>query len=59
MVRNINKTTKKEVNCLNINVNEETDPAKLSQTFNSFFSTIAQKMESKLIHTTKHYKLSD
>ena len=37
MVININKTTKKEVNCLNINGNEETDPAILSQTFNSFF----------------------
>ena len=41
MVININKTTKKEGNCLNINGNEETDPAILSQTFNSFFSIIA------------------
>ena len=35
--------------------NEETDLAILSQTFNSFLSTIAQKITSKLIHTTKHY----
>ena len=55
MVININKTTKKVVNCLDINGNEETDPAILRQTFNSFFSTIAQKIKSKLVHTTKHY----
>ena len=55
MVININKTTKKQVNCLTINGNEETDPAILSQTFNSFFSAITQKIESKLIHTAKHY----
>ena len=54
MVININKTTKKDINCLNINGNEETDPAILSQTFNSFFLTIAQK-KSKFINTTKHY----
>ena len=44
-----------KVNCLDINGNEEVDPAVLSQTFNEFFSTIAQKIESKLINTTKHY----
>ena len=57
MIININKTTKKEVNCLDINRNQEVDPAILSQTFNEFFSTIAQKIESKLINTTKvkHY----
>ena len=55
MIVNINETTKKEIKCLNINGNEETDPAILSQAFNSFFSTIAQKIESKLINTTKHY----
>ena len=27
MAININKTTQKEVNCININGNEETDPA--------------------------------
>ena len=52
MVININKAKKKEVNCLNIHGNEETDPAILSQTFNCFFSTIAQKIKSKLINTT-------
>ena len=52
MVININKATKKEVNCLNIHGNQEIDPAILSQTFNCFFSTIAQKIKSKLINTT-------
>ena len=55
MVINIKKTIKKEINYFNINGNEETNPAMLSQTFNSFFSRIAQKIESKLINTTKHY----
>ena len=55
MIININNITKKEINCLNIKQNEEADPAILSQTFNKFFSTIAQKIESKLINTTKHY----
>ena len=55
MIININSITKKEINCLNIKQNEEVDPAILSQTFNKFFSTIAQKIESKLINTTKHY----
>ena len=44
MIININKITKKEINCLNINQNEEADPAILSQTFNKFFATIAQKI---------------
>ena len=45
------KNTKEERNCLNINGNKETDSAILSQTFSSFFSTIAQK----IINTTKRY----
>ena len=49
MVININKTTKKDINCLNINGNEETDPAILSQTFNSFFLTIVQKKSLNLL----------
>ena len=53
MIISINKTTKKEINCLNINRNKKTS-CYTSQTFNSFFSTIAQKIESKLINT-KHY----
>ena len=55
MIININKTTKKDVNCLQINGIDETDPAVLSQTFNKFFTTIAQKIESKLVNTAKHY----
>ena len=54
MIVNINKTTKKQKKNKK-NEDEETDPAILSQTFNKFFSTIAQKIESKLINTTKHY----
>ena len=41
MIININKTTKKDVNCLQINGIEETDPAVLIQAFNKFFTTIA------------------
>ena len=38
MIVSINETTKKEIKCLNINGNEETDPAILSQAFNNFFN---------------------
>ena len=34
---------------------EKTDQAVLSQTFNKFFTTIAQKIESKLVNTAKQY----
>ena len=48
-------TPQKEVNCRDINGNEEIDPAISSQTFNKFFSTIGQKIQFKLINIKKHY----
>ena len=52
---NINQTSKKNINCLKINGNEETNPATLSDSLNNFFIMIAQKIEAKLVHTDKHY----
>ena len=52
---NINKTNKKTVNCLNINGKEETDPFLVSNALNSFFTTIAQKIENKIPQTDKHF----
>ena len=52
---NINKTSKKSINCLKINGNEETNPSTLSDSLNNFFVTIARKIEAKLVHTDKHY----
>ena len=52
---NINQTSKKNINCLIINGNEETNPATLSDSLNNFFIMIEQKIEAKLVHTDKHY----
>ena len=43
---NINKTSKKSINCLKINGNEETSSATLSESLNSFFVTICTKNRS-------------
>ena len=43
---NINKTSKKSINCLKINGNEETNSATLSESMNSFFVTICTKNRS-------------
>ena len=43
MIININKTTKKEVNCLNINRNQERDAAILSQTLINSFQQLHRK----------------
>ena len=40
---NINDIPKKNTNCLNRNGIEETDPAIISNSLNTFFTTIAQK----------------
>ena len=48
---NINKTTKKEANCLNINRNEETYLAILNQIFNKLFWTILKKINSTIHYT--------
>ena len=52
---NINKTYKKSINCLKINGNEKTNPVILSDSLNNFFVIIKQKIETKLLHTDKHY----
>ena len=52
---NINNISKKNINWLNINNIEETDPAILSDSFNKFFATIAQKIESKTVPWDKNY----
>ena len=52
---NINTTKNKSVNCLNANNTEETNPFVLSSSFNKFFTTVAKKIESKIVHTPKNY----
>ena len=44
----------KDVN--NVNNIEETDPFVLSYSFNKFFTRIAKKIESSIVHTPKNYK---
>ena len=52
---NIRNISKKNINCLNTDDIEETDLAILSDLFNKFFTTIAQKIESKIVLTNKNY----
>ena len=52
---NIRNISKKNINCLNTDDIEETDLAILSDLFNKFFTTIAQKIESKIVPTNKNY----
>ena len=47
--------SKKNINCPSVNDIEETDPAILSDSFNKFFTTLTQKIESKLVPTNKNY----
>ena len=44
---NINDIPNKNINCLNRNGIEETDPAIISNSLNKFFTTIAQKQSQK------------
>ena len=48
-IMNIRNISKKNINCLNKNDIEETDPAILSDSFNKFSTTTAQKIESKIL----------
>ena len=52
---NINKRNNKTVTCLNVNGIEETDPFLISNHFHKFFSTIAQKIEGKIVKTSKRF----
>ena len=53
---NVSKKSTRPVNCLSINDKEETDPLTIADSFNTFFSTVAQKIENKIIKTDKHFK---
>ena len=52
---NINKRNDKTVTCLNVDGVEDTDPFVISNHFNKFFSTIAQKIQGKIVKTNKHF----
>ena len=52
---NINTTKNKSINCLSGNDIEETDPFVLSSSFNKVFTTIAEKIESNIVHTPNIY----
>ena len=54
-IMNIRNISKKNINCLNKNDIEETDPAILSDSFNKFFTRTARKIESKIALTNKNY----
>ena len=54
-IKNIRNIPKKNINCLNINDIEETDQVILSDYFNKFSTTIAEKIESKIMPTNKNY----
>ena len=54
-IMHIRNISKKNINCLNKNDIEETDPAILSDSFNKFFTTTAGKIESKMVLTNKNY----
>ena len=51
----INTTKNKSINYLNANNIEETDPFVLSSSFNKFFTRIAKKIDSNIVHTPKNY----
>ena len=52
---NINKRNNKTVTCLDVDGIEETDPLFISNQFNKFFSTIAQKIVGKIVKTNKQF----
>ena len=52
---NINKKEKKDINCLKVDDQQATDPFVISNYFNKFFTTIAKKIESKIVQTDKKY----
>ena len=52
---NLNKRNNKTVTCLNIDGIEETNPFLISNHFNKILSTIAQKIEGKIVKTNKHF----
>ena len=57
--KELNKRNNKNVNCLNVDGTEETDPFLISNHFNKFFLTIAQKIVGKIVKTNKHFSDSN
>ena len=43
------------MNCLKADDQQETDPFVISDYFNKFFTTIAEKIENKIVQTDKKY----
>ena len=52
---NINKRSNKTVTCLNVDGVEETDPFVINYHFKKFISTIAQKIEGKIVKTKNNF----
>ena len=52
---NITKKEKKNINRLKVDDQQATDPFLISNYFNKFFTTIAKKIESKIVQTGKKY----
>ena len=52
---NMNKKKKKDINCLKVDDQQATDQFVISNYFNKFFSTIAEKIENKIVQTDKKY----
>ena len=52
---NINKRNNKAVACSNVDGIEEMDPFLISNHFNKFSSTIAQKIDGKIGKTNNHF----
>ena len=49
------KKKKRYINCLKVDDQQATDPFLISNYFNKFFTTIAEKIESKIVQTDKTY----
>ena len=45
-----------KISCLTIDGKPNTNPNRIANEFNNFFSTIAKKLEQKLIPTDKNFK---
>ena len=52
---NINKKEKKDINCLKVDDQQATDPFVISNYFDEFFTTIAKKIEIKIVQTDRKY----
>ena len=52
---NINKKEKRDINCLKEDDQQATDPFVISNYFNKFFTTIAKKIERKIVQRNKKY----